>query len=96
MVEFMQPLKNTCLKEIQWRKKILTKYQWWARGLGQETLYALVQFWKNTPICQVCAEIYVSVTSDYFKGLETRFLFSWYFLIFAKVCILSMLECFLM
>lgn len=56
MVEFMQPLKNTCLKEIQWRKKMLTKYQLWARGLGQETLYALVPFWKNTPISQVCAK----------------------------------------
>lgn len=96
MMEFMQPLKNTCLKEVQWRKKMLTKYPVWARGLGQETQYALVPFWKNTPISQVCAEIHESVTSDYFKGVETRFLFSWYFLIFAKVCILSMLECFLM
>lgn len=26
MMEFMQPLKNTCLKEIQWHKKMLTKY----------------------------------------------------------------------
>ena len=84
----MQLLKNTFLKEIQCiRKCSINILLWWAREWGREC--ARAQFYKNIRICHVCVEIYLSVTSGYFKGVETRFLFSLYFLIFAKVCILS-------
>lgn len=36
MVEFMQPLKNTCLKETQWCKKMLTKYPVVGKRAGTE------------------------------------------------------------
>lgn len=52
----MQPLKNICLKEIQWRKKMLTKYPVVGKRAGTGSSVCHGPLLENTRICQVCAE----------------------------------------
>lgn len=83
MVKCMHPLKSTYLREMWWPREMLSKYPAVVgRRAGQETLSAMVQFCKNT--CQLCVEMYQSVTSDYLRELETHRIF--YFFILYNIC----------
>lgn len=79
MVKRTHLLRSTYLREMWWPREMLSKYPAMVgRRAEQETLSAMVQVCKN--ICQLCVEMYQSVTSDYLRELETHGIFDFFIL----------------